>query len=475
MLKQPMILDEIAERTRERIANQKLLVSLNEMKERAYKLVQEDKIFPFEVALRSGEIQFICEVKKASPSKGIIADTFPYVSIAAEYEQAGASAISVLTEPYYFLGDNQYLKEIKEAVKVPVLRKDFTVDEYMIYEAKTLGADAVLLICSILSEEELKAYIEIADSLGLSALVEAHTKEEVAMAIRCNARVIGVNNRDLKTFQVDIQTSIRLRGLVPKEILFVSESGMKTAQDIASLKENKVNAVLIGETLMRSDNKKGMLDELRGTKSDYKIKVKICGLRCERDIDYANQCMPDYVGFVFATSKRRITPEEASVLKSKLSKAIMVVGVFVNETPDVIIDLLEKGIIDMAQLHGSESEEDICLIKAASGKPVIKAIKVRSEEDIIKWQDSKADYLLFDNGEGTGERFDWGLLKKLNPLFQMKPFFLAGGLRAENMKEACEAVRPFVPMCMDVSSGVEVDGYKDLNKMKQLIKAGREI
>ncbi len=471
-----MILDEIAKKTRERIANQKLQISYDEMKEQAYKLAQGEKKFPFEKALRRQDIQFICEVKKASPSKGVIAEAFPYISIATQYEKAGASAISVLTEPNYFLGDNQYLKEIKEAVTIPVLRKDFTVDKYMIYEAKVLGADAVLLICSILSEEELNEYIKIADSLGLSALVEAHTQEEVAMAIRCNARVIGVNNRDLKTFQVDIQTSIRLRSLVPNDILFVSESGMKTAQDIAALKENHVNAVLIGETLMRSENKKEMLDELRGSKKiNNIIKTKICGLRREIDIEYANECKPDYIGFVFAKSKRRVSPEEAFILKSKLSKDIQAVGVFVNEPSDNIIDLLKKGIIDIAQLHGSESEEDIFKIKKATGKSVIKAIKVRDTQDILRWQDSKADYLLLDNGEGTGESFDWGILKNMDPEFQMKPFFLAGGLSAENVKEACNAVLPFLPMCIDVSSGVEVEGYKNLERMKQLIKAGKEI
>ncbi len=213
----------------------------------------------------------------------------------------------------------------------------------------------------------------------------------------------------------------------------------------------------------------------RNMKRDNHLKIKICGLRREVDVEYANQCKPDYIGFVFAKSKRSVSPEEAFVLKSKLSKDIQAVGVFVNETPNNIIDLLEKGIIDIAQLHGSESEDDICQIKETTGKLVIKAIKVRDTMDIIRWQDSKADYLLLDNGEGTGESFDWGILKKINPFFQMKPFFLAGGLCAENVKEACNAVLPFVPMCIDVSSGVEVEGYKDLEKMKQLIKAGKEI
>ena len=214
--------------------------------------------------MKGKSIRFICEVKKASPSKGVIAEDFPYVEIAKSYVEAGANAISVLTEPFYFLGSDEYLKEISKEVTIPVIRKDFTVDEYMIYEAKAYGADAVLLICAILSEEQLKAYKELADSLGLTALVETHDEEEIAMALRIGARVIGVNNRNLKDFTVDINHSVELRKLVPEEIVFVSESGMKTREDIKRLEDNKTNAVLIGETFMRSDNKKEMLDYLAG-------------------------------------------------------------------------------------------------------------------------------------------------------------------------------------------------------------------
>ena len=210
------------------------------------------------------KLSFICEVKKASPSKGVIAEDFPYLSIAKDYEAAGASAISCLTEPYYFQGSDQYLKEITDTVSIPVLRKDFTVDAYQIYEAKLLGASAVLLICAILTEEQLKEYGAIAESLGLSALVEAHDEEEVQMALRSGAKIIGVNNRDLRNFTVDIHNSVRLRKLVPEEILFISESGIKTAADIAVLKENGTNGVLIGETLMRSSHKKEELETLNG-------------------------------------------------------------------------------------------------------------------------------------------------------------------------------------------------------------------
>ena len=470
-----MILDEIAEKTRRRMEDKKLQITLDEMKAQALALVKE-KEFPFEKALKGSNVQFICEVKRASPSKGFIVNHFPYVSIAREYEKSGAAAISVLTEPYYFYGDNQYLKEISEAVNIPVLRKDFTIDEYMIYEAKVLGANAILLICSLLDEKKLKRYLEIADLLGLSALVEAHTKDEIVMAVHCNARVIGVNNRDLKTFQVDINNAIRLRSLVSDEIIFVSESGIRNAEDIAILKDNHVNAVLIGETLMKCENKKETLDRLRGiSKKETLFKLKICGLRREIDITYANQIKPDYIGFVFADSKRKVSEQEAVVLKSKLSKDILAVGVFVNENPKKIVDLLMNRTIDIAQLHGSENEEEIRFIKEATGKKVIKAIKVRTPEDIIKWQDSCADYLLLDNGEGTGESFNWNILSKLNKTLQMKPFFLAGGLRVENIKEALRAVRPFVPFGIDVSSGVETNGCKDFEKMSQLIKLRKEM
>ena len=258
-----MILEEIAARTVQRVAEEKAAVPLSEMKKRAEAL-DANTGFPFRKALSGDEISFICEVKRASPSKGLIAPDFPYLDIARDYERAGASAISCLTEPFWFKGRDEYLAEISNAVTIPVLRKDFTVDEYMIYQAKTLGASAVLLICSILSKEQLSEYLGIAHSLGLSALVEAHDEDEVRTALSVGAGIIGVNNRDLRTFTVDINNSARLRKLVPPEILSVSESGIKTAADIEALRSNGTNAVLIGETLMRSPDKKAALDELRG-------------------------------------------------------------------------------------------------------------------------------------------------------------------------------------------------------------------
>ncbi len=256
------ILDKLAEHAFERVKSAKKSVSLDEIKSCAFALPKGD--FEFEKALRKPDISFICECKKASPSKGIIAEEFPYLEIGKEYEKAGADCISVLTEPKWFLGSDKYLKEIAVAVSVPCLRKDFTVSDYQIYEAILLGAKAVLLICSILSAEQIREYIGICDRLGISALVEAHNESEVKLALNSGARIIGVNNRNLKDFSVDTDNSRRMRELVPKEILFVSESGVKTAADVQKLREIGADAVLIGETLMRAENKKAKLSELRG-------------------------------------------------------------------------------------------------------------------------------------------------------------------------------------------------------------------
>lgn len=258
-----MILDEIAAKTRERIQEEKKRLSPDVLREQAEKLPVTGE-FPFEKALRQPGIRFICEVKKASPSKGVIAEHFPYREIAREYEEAGAAAVSVLTEPFYFQGKDEYLREIRQDLSIPILRKDFVVDDYMIYQAKVLGADAVLLICAILTEEELARMGRLAESLGLSALVEAHDEEEAAMALRAGARIIGVNNRNLKNFQVNVDNALNLRSKIPEEVLFVAESGIKTREDVRKLEDAGCNGILIGETLMRSPSKKEMLARLKG-------------------------------------------------------------------------------------------------------------------------------------------------------------------------------------------------------------------
>lgn len=256
-----MILDELAASTRKRVEKEKREHPLGEIKKAALQMKRGD--FEFEKAVAKENLSFICEVKKASPSKGLIAPDFPYLQIAREYEAAGADCVSVLTEPEYFLGSKQILKEISESISLPIIRKDFTIDEYMIYDAKLVGASCVLLICSLLDSDTIKRYISICEELGISALVEAHDEREIETALAVGARMIGVNNRDLKTFNVNVSNSATLRSLVPDDVLFVAESGIKNACDIKALGDLNVDAVLIGETLMRSPDKSEMMRELK--------------------------------------------------------------------------------------------------------------------------------------------------------------------------------------------------------------------
>lgn len=255
------ILEQLAEYAVYRVKQAKKTVSLDQVKEQALLIKKEE--FVFERTLKKPGLSFICECKKASPSKGLIARDFPFLQIAREYEDAGADCISVLTEPKWFLGKDAYLREISQEVSVPCLRKDFTVDEYMIYEAKALGASAVLLICAILSEAQMKEYLAVCEALGLSALVEAHDETEVEMALSAGARIIGVNNRNLKDFTVDTQNSRRLRALLPEDVLFVVESGVQGPEDVKQLTQIGADAVLVGEALMRAADRRKMLMELR--------------------------------------------------------------------------------------------------------------------------------------------------------------------------------------------------------------------
>lgn len=256
-----MILDELAAYASVRVAEAKKKISAEEIEQKARSLPKGD--FRFEKALQKKDMSFICEVKRASPSKGLIAEHFPYVDIAREYEQAGADCVSVLTEPKWFLGSDEIFKEIRAAIKFPMIRKDFTVDAYQIYEAKCMGADAVLLICALLPTETIREYLKICDDLGLTALVETHDEKEIQSALQAGARVIGVNNRNLKNFTVDFSNAANLREQIPTNVTFVAESGVKDPADVGALAEIGADAVLVGEALMRAENKTERLAEFQ--------------------------------------------------------------------------------------------------------------------------------------------------------------------------------------------------------------------
>lgn len=481
-----MILDKIIEATKIRVAQEKEVESPEAVKAAALAL-PSDTGFPFEAALRQQDFNFICEVKKASPSKGIIAEHFPYLDIAKEYEVAGAAAISVLTEPDFFKGDKKYLQEIASTVKIPVLRKDFIIDEYQIYQAKVWGASAILLICACLDVPTLTKFRELADSLGLSSLVEAHDEHEVQMAIDCGARIIGVNNRNLKDFTVDVQNSVRLRNLVQDDVIFVSESGLETPEDIQVLRDNNIGVALMGETFMRSPNKVEKLAYLYGS-TYYTPKVKMCGISKVETIPAVVEAKPDYMGLVFAPSKRQVTVDQAKTLVEELHKQytkrynngaeqsnddeIKTVGVFVNETLENLVTIATEVNLDAVQLHGDEDEAFIQSLKERTNVEVWKAVQIRSAADAEAWIDSSADMLLFDayhkdERGGTGEVFDWSCLDEFE-----RPFMLAGGIDSTNVARAIRTVRPYG---IDISSGIETDGVKDDEKIKAFTNIVRTI
>lgn len=474
-----MILDTIVEATKIRVAKEKQVESPEAVKAAALAL-PSDTGFPFEAALRQQDFNFICEVKKASPSKGIIAEHFPYLDIAKEYEVAGAAAISVLTEPDFFKGDKKYLQEIASTVKIPVLRKDFIIDEYQIYQAKVWGASAILLICACLDVPTLTKFRELADSLGLSSLVEAHDENEVQMAIDCGARIIGVNNRNLKDFTVDVQNSVSLRNLVQDDVIFVSESGLETPEDIQVLRDNNIGVALMGETFMRSPNKVEKLAYLYGP-TYYTPKVKMCGISKVETIPAIVDAKPDYMGLVFAPSKRQVTVEQAKILIEELHKqcinhydikVVKTVGVFVNETLDNLVRIADTANLDAVQLHGDEDEAFIQSLKERTNVEVWKAIQIRTAADTEKWIDSSAEMLLFDayhkdERGGTGEVFDWSSLDAFE-----RPFMLAGGIDSTNVARAIRTVRPYG---IDISSGIETNGMKDDKKITAFTKIVKSI
>ena len=396
-----------------------------------------------------------------------------------------------MTEPDFFKGDKKYLQEIASTVKIPLLRKDFIIDEYQIYQAKVWGASAILLICACLDVPTLTKFRELADSLGLSSLVEAHDEHEVQMAIDCGARIIGVNNRNLKDFTVDVQNSVRLRNLVQDDVIFVSESGLETPEDIQVLRDNNIGVALMGETFMRSPNKVEKLAYLYGS-TYYTPKVKMCGISKVETIPAVVEAKPDYMGLVFAPSKRQVTVDQAKILVSELHKQyanrytrdavqwsndvvqefIKTVGIFVNETLDNLVTIAKEANLDVVQLHGDEDEAFIQSLKECTNVEVWKAVQIRSAADAEAWIDSSADMLLFDayhkdERGGTGEVFDWSSLDEFE-----RPFMLAGGIDGTNVARAIRTVRPYG---IDISSGIETEGVKDDKKIKAFTNIVRTI
>ena len=460
-----MILDDIVKSTKQRVKQEQRVCATAIVKQQAIALTKSEQYeYPFFKALQESNMNFICEIKKASPSKGIICEDFDYLRFAKEYEMAGANAISVLTEPQYFLGSKDYLQAIAKCVNIPILCKDFIIEPYQIYQAKIWGASAILLICAILDDKKLAYFHKLATKLGLSCLVETHDAQEINRALAIGAKIIGVNNRNLKDFSVDFNNSINLSKKVPKHCILVAESGIKNEQDIRLLRAQGISVVLIGELLMRAQDKIKTLESLYG--KTIRPDIKICGITSDEEVEIVNKYNPDYIGFVFAKSKRQIDLNTAKQLQRKLNLQIKKVGVFVDADIDTIVKYAQDLHLDIIQLHG---QEDTSYIKALTHKiklPIWKALKISTQYDDFKIDRNVAMYIFDSDTAGSGTVFDWHLLKP-----DKRNFILAGGLNQQNI---LRAIRMLESRIIDISTGVEVNGKKNEQKIKQLVNLIRK-
>ncbi len=452
-----MILDRIIEDKKRRL--EELQLNIDELKKECEAASPPKDFYS---ALKREGISIIGEIKRTSPSKGIIREDFQHTELAREYEGA-VEAISVLTEEDHFKGSMKYLEDIAREVDTPLLCKDFIFTREQIYLARARGASSVLLIVRILNEDLLKELLMCARSLGMEPLVEAHTEEEVRKALNAGARIVGINNRDLSNFTVDIGRSIELSKGIPEDVVIVAESGIKSRSDVALLEEAGIDAILVGETLMRSTDMVGSARELRGENT----KIKICGIKNFQEAEILNRCKPHYTGLVFAPSKRQVDRETARRLREELHPSIKTVGVFVDEGYEEILNTARCCKLDVVQLHGREDTALCRRLKEAGEFRVWKALPGETISDyIIKNYSQVTDSLLFDSlTPGGGKTFDWERVKNVHG-----DIILAGGLSPYNVGEAVRRVKPSI---VDVSSGVEGRDGKDYSKILRFIEEVR--
>lgn len=466
-----MFLDRIVQQTNKDLVERKQTVPIEVLMQHAMEQPQPRDLL--EAFVPRDRVHLIAEVKRASPSKGLLAPDLDPVATALTYEANGASVISVLTEPHFFLGAPEFLTAIKRAVTIPVLRKDFIFDDYQVYEARAWGADAILLICAILDDTQLQRLLTLAHDLRMRALVEVHSAEEAARAVAAGARIIGVNSRDLTTFKMNPYLIREIRQQLPADRIIVAESGIHSQADVRRLARYDVQAMLVGESLVVSQDIPGQIRMLLNG-ANKTTQVKICGLSDAESLDTAVEAGADMLGFIFyPPSHRYIEPDKVRALltasRSYADAETQVqpdlVGVFVNKEADFINEVVESAGLHYVQLHGNESPELCRQIK----RPVIKALSVTSKEDLERLNDYAAIVwrLLIDTPTpewgGTGRTGDWQLAQQAARLHKI---LLAGGLTSENVVSALQAVRPWG---IDISSGVETDRRKDPEKIRTFL------
>ncbi len=468
------VLSKIIAKKRERVEQAKQTVSLEQVRGDAYAKRIASTPLALSRALRADEINIIAEFKRRSPSKGVIRADADLSWIVRSYAMGGAAAISVLTEEDFFDGSLADLREVKTLVHLPVLRKDFVFDEYQVYESAAAGADAILLIVAALDDQQLERLRRLAeDLLEMDALVEVHSAEEMKRATACGAKLIGVNNRDLRTFAVSLETSLKLAPHAPDDALLVSESGLNNPADLQGLREHGFHGFLIGESLMRAERPSRKIGQLRAAIPEQ-VFVKICGITNLEDALAAVEAGADALGFNFyRPSPRYISPQAAREIIDQLPKSILNVGVFVDEEPQIVLSIAEEAGLTAVQLHGDESP-GYCY--EFDSYYVIKALRAAEDLDLEKAANYDIDAIMLDTKDdllrgGTGRTFDWSIAERVNKL--MPEFFLAGGLSPENVATAIMTAHPYA---VDACSSLEKSpGRKDHARVREFVRAARSV
>ncbi len=454
-----MILDDIVKAKTERLKQHKANIGEEEMKRIALESRRES--ISFYDALKKDGLSIIGEFKKASPSHGKMNSKIDLVSRIKCYN-AAVDAISCLTEEDYFNGGVDYLRQIRDMTQLPIIRKDFIIDEYQVYEAKVIGADAILLIAAILDDGQFKKLYDLAYSLGLDVLCEVHNEEEMQRMIKLNVKIIGINNRNLKTFEVSLETTRRLAAMAPKGTVLVSESGVLNGGDIRVLKLSGADALLIGTAFMEAENPQELALEWKKIYNKRSVGVKICGITSVREAEYLNQYGADYAGMVlfYEKSKRNIDINKAQSVIAALDNKIKSVAVVVSPDAEQA-EAIRKAGFDYIQIHGELTDDVYDSIKL----PIIRAVNIKGAKGSGKMQEElkgilgkdKVCAVLFDSGTpGSGSTFDWSEAVKVRQTVEEsgKKFWLAGGLDRNNVGDAIRIVSPDT---VDTSSGVEYD------------------
>lgn len=472
----PSILERILRVQKLQVAAARARVSEAELRQRAQDCERRDFLGALRQQGRRSAPAVIAELKRASPSRGRLREDFDVAALAAGYEMAGAAALSVLTEEEHFEGQLEYLMQARRATRLPILRKDFIYCSYQVWEAAAAGADAILLIAAMLDDAGLKALLAVAAQAGLAALCEVHDQEELGRAARAGATCIGVNNRDLNTFAVDVNTALELGPLLPPGVVGVAESGLRSGEDLARMARAGYQAVLIGESFMQAEDPGSALARTLAAVPAAPLPgfVKICGITNLEDARAACDAGADAVGFVFAPSPRRITAEQVRAIGPELPVEVLRVGVFAGTPVAKIEALAESCGLHAVQLHGAYAAADGQ--RLAARVSVWRALAMPTEAaSAAAWTPHVERFVLDSAGGGkaggTGISFAWEMARTLALAVPATPLIVAGGLRPENV---AEAIRRSGAAGVDVASGVEArPGRKNPEAVAAFVAAAR--